>query len=106
MERLGHALSCGLDIGEIGLAVVVERCRYAHDDYVTLFDPCVICRRAETARDDQVTKLGAWHISDVAARGVDAVDPLDFHVEAQCRETCTRRPYCHRQPDVAESDDP
>ena len=71
------------DIGNIWLAVLVERCRHANDDRIDLVDPGEIRRRLKTICLDLIRNTLRRNMLNIAASLIQRVNFLRVHIESE-----------------------
>ena len=100
-DRLGG----GGDVREVGLAVLGERRRHAHDHVVAGGDLGVVDGGAQEAGFDELARAPPRHVLDVRVAGVDRRDRGERRLDTEHGVAGLRERDGQRQSDVAGSDD-
>ena len=93
------------DVGDVGLAVLVERRGHADDDGIHARADREVVRRAEMPAADLLGDAFGGDVLDVALAGVHGLDLAAVHVDARDIHARARKLQAERQPNVTQSND-
>ncbi len=101
----GDALAGLENVGNVRLAVLVQRRRHTEDHGLDFADAAEVRRRRKGAASRLLRDVGAVNVFDGAAAGVAVVDLGGVVIQAEDPDAGTGELQRERQADVAQADD-